>query len=40
MEESELTVNEKHYLRSLLKDNLGAISANIKLQLRAVRKEQ
>lgn len=36
--ESELTTNEKQYLHSLLKDNLNAISANIKLQLKDLNK--
>ena len=36
--ESELTENEKHYLNSLLKDTLGAISTNIKLQLKDISK--
>lgn len=36
--ESDLTQNEKQYLHSLLKDNLGAISANIKLQLKNIKK--
>jgi hypothetical protein len=37
VEESELTRNEKQYLRTLLTDNLRAISANINLQLRELR---
>ena len=36
--ESDLTQNEKQYLRTLLKDNLGAISTNIKLQLKSIKK--
>lgn len=36
--ESELTPSEKQYLHSLLKDNLSAISSNIKLQLRDIKK--
>lgn len=38
--ESELTQNEKQYLRSLLKDHLGAISTNIKLQLKNIKKNE
>lgn len=36
--ESELTHNEKQYLQTLLKDNLAAISSNIKLQLKDIKK--
>lgn len=36
--ESDLTQNEKQYLHSLLKDNLNAISTNIKLQLKEIKK--
>jgi hypothetical protein len=37
--ESDLTQNEKMYLHSLLKDNLTAISTNIKLQLKDIKKD-
>lgn len=38
--ESDLTMNEKQYLGGLLKDNLGAISTNIKHQLKTVKKQE
>jgi hypothetical protein len=32
--ESDLSQNDKQYLQTLLKDNLSAISSNIKMQLK------